>query len=381
VAVAPPAPAPAPAAPIAEPVADPGATIMPEALKGQPGGGGAPPATVPPPKERKPERERPPEREKKPKEEGAPRSIVPVLVGAVVVLAIIGFVLGGSGGGGDTGGTAGTATASADVELLAPSGWSKVAPPAIPGLDLQNPVAIASGGKAGGPGVVAGLAPPDAANFTLLPGAFLAAIKGAPEARPAVQLPRSKIQAYRYANLKPEGFAGTVTVFAAQTADGVVEVACFAPAAPSSADCDSVAGSLKILKGSALPVGPDKAFGDQISGILAKADKSASSGRKSLSSAKTNKAQAAAATSVSKAFGTAQSDVGGLKPHPADQGLVTLLGKALADTKAAYAALASAAAKGNKSGYAKARTGVANAEKELDGAMAAFKAAGYDTGT
>jgi hypothetical protein len=290
-------------------------------------------------------------------------------------------VLGGSGGGGKgTSSTGGTATASAAVELLAPSGWSKVSAPAIPGLTLQDPVAIASGGKAGGPGVVAGVAPADAANFTLLPNAFLSAIGGPPKARPAVMLPRSKVQVYRYDNLKPQGFNGTVVVFAAQTADAVIAVACFAPTAPSATDCDSVAGSLKVLKGSALPVGPDKAFGTKVNGILSTLDKAASAGTKSLSSANTPKAQAAAATSVSKAYGTAESALGALRPRPSDRGLLTLLGKGVAEAKAGYGALAAAAAKGDKSGYGKAQAAVATADKDLVGATAAFKAAGYATG-
>jgi hypothetical protein len=347
---------------------------MPDALRDKP------PADKP--KAKQPPAKKPPGKkpvkpaERKP-QEGGGRSAVPIAVGVAIVLAIAGYLVGGSGGGGSTGSsTAGTAAASGEVELLAPKGWSKVDAPDVPGLSLSDPVAIASGGKAGGPTVIAGKAPEDAANFTLLPNALLAAVGGPPEARPAVLLPRGKVQAYRYVDLQPEG-ADKLTVFAAQTSGGVVNVACLGGV--SAGECDAVAGSLKVTGASALPVGPDKAFAESIGKVLGDFSKGTGGGRKDLAGAKTNKAQASAAAKVAKAYGAARKDLGSIEANPADAGLVRVLGTSLANGEKAWSSLAAAARRSSKSAYIKAQGQVQKAEKGVTGALAALEAAGYTT--
>jgi hypothetical protein len=358
------------------PPADPGATIMPDALRDKPAAKAPPTAKEPakkPPAKKPPVEKKPAERKPEPAEG---RSVVPFAVGAAILLAIAGFVVGGSGGGSGGSSSGGTAAASGAVELLAPSGWSKVDAPEIPGLQLEDPVAIASGGKAGGPGVVAGKAPADAANFTLLPNTLLAAVGGPPEARPAVLLPRGKVQAYRYADLQPEG-GDKLTVFAAQTSNGVINVACFGGVAAD--ECDSVAGSLKVLGGEPLAVGPDAAFAKELDGLLGKLGKGTGEGRKDLAAAKTNKAQASAAKKVGKAYADAKKALGSIEPNPADAGLVKVLDGALGDAAKAWNQLGSAASKSSKSAYIKAQGAAQKSEKGVSGALAALEAAGYTT--
>jgi hypothetical protein len=349
---------------------------MPDALKGTP----APTKEKPKAKERAakkpPAPAKPADREREREKDGGGRSVVPIAVGAAIVLAIAGFLLGGSGGGSGSSSSSGTAAASDHFELLAPKGWSKVEAPAIPGLQLENAVAIASGGKAGGPGVVAGKAPADAANFTLLPTALLGAIGGPPEARPAVLLPRGKVQAYRYEDLQPKG-GDKLTVFAAQTDAGVINVACFGGV--SAGECDSVAGSLKVLNGSPLPVGPDKAFAETLNGMLSDLTKDTGAGRKALAAAKTNKAQASAAGKVAAAYTAAQKKLASAKANPADASLVKVFDGALGDAAKAWKALGAAAGKSSKAGYIKAQGAVQKAEKGVTGALAALEAAGYST--
>ena len=340
---------------------------MPEALRDQPKPADkAPPkpADKAPPKPA--ERPRAKERERE-REPAGGRSIVPFAIGAAVVLAILGFLVGGSGGGGGET-TAGAAVKSAALELQPVEGWAKVDPPAIPGMELSEAVAVGAGGQ----GVVAGLAPEDAHNFTLLPNQFLAEIGGPPEARPAVLLPGSDVQAYRYENVGDD-----LTVFAAQTDAGVVNVACFGGA--GAGDCDAVAGSLKVLDGAPIPVGPDKAFAESMGALLGKLGKTTGAGRKDLAAAKTHTSQASAAAKVAAGYAAAKKELGQIDANPADQALVGVFDTALANGEKAWKALAAAARKSSKSGYVKAQRQAQQAEKGMAGALTALEAAGYTT--
>ena len=71
------------------------------------------------------------------------------------------------------------------------------------------------------------------------------------------------MQAYRYDNLKPNGFDRTVTVYAAPTSAGVATLACLAPAADAEsfgATCDEIANTLELSSGEPMPVGPSKDY-------------------------------------------------------------------------------------------------------------------------
>ncbi|HVL97399.1 MAG TPA: hypothetical protein VM266_16200, partial [Solirubrobacteraceae bacterium] len=297
-------------------------------------------------------------------------------VAAAIALAIVGFIVGGAGGD-ETTAAAGTPFRSGDVELLAPDGWRPVDAPAIPGLELEAPVAIASGGDAGGPGVVAGFAPDTAHNHLLLPDAFVTAIGGPPASRPAVLLPRARLEAYRYADGEIEGFPDRATVFTAQTTVGVVVAACFGPAAATPATCDAVAGTLRVSRGEGLPLGPDPELATRLGGILAKLDKAAGGARARLAGARTNRTQAAAAAQAARAHAAAATAVGAIEPRPADAALVASLGQALRGARGAYDNLAAAARRSDRRAYARARAAVGAAAKQLRGALAAFEAAGY----
>ena len=71
------------------------------------------------------------------------------------------------------------------------------------------------------------------------------------------------MQAYRYDDLKPNGFDRAVTVYAAPTSAGVATLACLAPAADAEsfgATCDQIANTLELSSGDPFPVGPSKDY-------------------------------------------------------------------------------------------------------------------------
>ena len=216
----------------------------------------------------------------------------------------------------------------------------------------------------------------DVTNSTLLPTGFLQALgldAGEVPPRESVRLIDNKLQAYRYANLRPRGVDQPVTLFTVPTSAGVATVACLDP----SADCESIANTLKLNAGTAFPVGPSKDYAGQLGKVLSGLDKKAAAGRKALKSAGTPKQQAAAAKGLSSAYKDASSKVSKLKTSPADASVNRALAAALKKTGAAYGRLASAAGSSNKAAYAKASKAVQQAEKDVTTQLNNLEQAGY----
>jgi hypothetical protein len=338
------------------------------------------PSSVTPPKpvEDKPapvEPERKPEPvAEEPKERKSGKGALIGIGIAVVLAAIIGTVIGGSGGSDKpAGGGKPTATTSnADLSAKFPSDWKKASAATIPGITFSSPISMASGGES----VVAGQVKQGAANSTLLPAAFLQALgldAGELPPRQAVRLADNKIEAYRYANLRPKGIEKPVTLYTAPTSAGVATVACVDP----SADCESIANTLKLNGGTAFPIGPSKEYAGTLSKALGGLDKKVQSGRKALRSAKTPKAQAAAAKRLSSAYKSASATLSKADVSPADAAANQELASALKRTGDAYGKLASAASSGNKGAYSKASRKVQTSEAAVARALQTIQAAGY----
>jgi hypothetical protein len=373
-AAAPPPPAPAPPAPAPVfPEDDLAATVMPASV------------TPPPPVEEKPkpvEREPEPAKPAKPPKErkGGKGALIGFGIAAVVA-AVLGFVIGGGSGGGgseDEGGGAPTVAASnADLEAKVPSGWKKIADaPKIPGMQFASPIVQAPGGAAGGEAVVVGQVKQGANNSTLLPNGFLTALgldAGEVPPRQSVRLADNKLEAYRYQNLRPNGLDQAVTLFTVPTSEGIATVACVDP----SADCESIANTLKLNAGTAFPVGPSKEYAASVGKALGALDKKVAAGRKAIQGAGSPKAQAAAAKDLSAAYKTASAAISKLEVSPADSAVNQALASSLKKTGNAYAKLASTASSGKKPAYDKARKAVQQAEEDVAGDLRDLEAAGY----
>ena len=165
--------------------------------------------------------------------------------------------------------------------------------------------------------MVVGQVKEGANNPTLLPGGFLEALgldAGEVPPREAVRLVDNKLEAYRYQNLRPRGLDQPVTLFTVPTSAGVATVACVDP----SADCESIANTLKLNAGEAFPVGPSKAYAAGVGKTLGTLDKKVAAGNKELAAADTPKPQAAAAKDLSAAYKSASASVSKLEVSPAD---------------------------------------------------------------
>jgi hypothetical protein len=338
---------------------------MPQALKP------LPPLDEEEPRERKPERVREPGA-------GPGKGVLIGFGVAVLIAAVLGFMI-SSGGGSSEGDTPSKPASSSALEALVPEGWTELgSPPEIPGMTLDDPIAAAPQGSSDGASVVFGEVKEAANNSTLLPTEFLGALglgRGEAPKRQPVQLSRAKLQAYRYPNLRPKGLDSPVTVFAVPTSEGVATLACIAP----GPDCEAIANTLKLSSGAALPVGPSKDYAGDLGKQLGTLNEQVSSGRSGLS-AKTPKAQGAAARKLAAAYGDAAKGLQGLKLSPADKTNNAQLVGALEQTGAAYSKLGSAAAKGDKGAYGRAGKDVAAGEKAIGQAFDGLKAAGYSVG-
>jgi hypothetical protein len=297
-----------------------------------------------------------------------------VAVGAALLAAVLGFLIGGSGGSkSSSGGTPTVVAASPDVKAKVPSGWSKLASvPAVPGLGVSDGVAFAPGGKDGGDAIALGAVRGSANNSTLLPAGLIKAAGTLP-AKQAVAL-GDGLQAYRYRNLRLSGFARPVTVYAVPTTAGVATLACLGAAA----NCDASANTMALVSAKSFPVGPSADYGKAVSGALAALGKAQKSRQAKLASAKTPDAQASAAQSLSAATSKAAGTIGKLDVSPADALANTQLVAALKHTAKAYGSAAKAAKQHDKAAFAKARKAVAAGQKDIAKALSGLKAAGYD---
>jgi serine/threonine protein kinase len=369
----PPAPAPPPPAPIQDDLA---ATVMPSSIT-PPRPMADQPTAPTAPIERKPERFEPTPADE-PRERKSGRGALIGFGIAVVIAAVLGVIVGGSGGSSKSSGSGGTPTATvsnADLAAKFPSTWKKASSaPQIPGMSFASPIAESPGGTQSI--VIGQVKDASAANSTLLPAAFLQALglnAGEVPPRQAVRLGDSKIEAYRYEDLRPRGIQKPVTLFTVPTSQGVATVACVDP----TADCETIANTLKLNAGTAFPVGPSKAYAAQLGKALGGLNTKVKAGRRALASAKAPKAQAAAARQLSSAFKSTSAGLSKAKVSPADAAANGQLTATLKQTGDAYGKLAAAASSGNKSAYAAASRKVQTSEAAVTRALRGLQAAGY----
>ena len=199
-------------------------------------------------------------------------------------------------------------------------------------------------------------------------------------ARSAVRLPAQNLQAWRYRNLRPVGAPRQVTVYTVPTSGGVATVACAAPPARATAlgaQCDAIAGTLLLRRGTAYPVGPSDAYATSLNGTIGNLQQATRSGQQSLQSSTTLAGQAAAAQSLASAYDSAAAQLSALNLSPADRTTNTQLLQALRGAARAYRTAARAATASDADAYRAASAAVPSATAKVNAALAAVAAAGY----
>jgi hypothetical protein len=293
----------------------------------------------------------------------------------LVVAVVAGLVMGrASGGSEEATPAAENVNAAGALELSYPDGWQRAQdPPAIPGLELKDPIAISERGDARS-ALAAGTT--NATGPSLLPAAFLRRLDEAPARDDAVRL--GDLDAYRYGDLRVDGFDGRLTVYVAPTAAGVATVACAATARSAESflpACEDVAGGLELTRGEAFALGADKDYLARLDETFGRLNRDRKRQVRALRAAKTQPAQAKAASSISKSYGRAQRSLRGGSVSPAVRGAAASVRAALARAGTAYARLSAAASRRNSQGYAAARKDVQAAEAALKRALRGVRVA------
>jgi hypothetical protein len=302
-----------------------------------------------------------------------------IAAAAVAALAVIGFFL-GRGSAPENRRTVTDATeraaTSGDISVSAPIAWRKEStPPTIPGLKLGSALALVPTGSAASGGFVAGTVPRSWPTF--LPSSFRRAIgQAAVQRKTVVRL--GELSAFRYSGLKPRGFDGTLTVYAVPQARSETVVACYGTgeAAPPR-QCDQIAASLQWGTAKDYPLAPSPQYAQAVRRAIQRLDTARSRGLRSLRDASTQKQQAAAATGIAKAYATLATRLKAAEPTAYARPTHLRIVAAARRVQPAYAALASAASKGDTAGYEAARALIRSREAQLRAAVAELKLLGF----
>jgi serine/threonine protein kinase len=311
---------------------------------------------------------------------------------ALATLAILAAAFGGSRGSGPGGSSpqqaieSPTATlAGPAMSLRVPARWRPVRKPPELGLPFTRPVAAASGRGQPGPllvqfGMVRGSR---AANSTLLPASLLASTGRSPDSAPprsALRLPAQGLQAWRYDRLRPVGTNSELTVYTVPTSAGVATIVCALPprlARALRAQCDAIAGTLRLRQATPYPVGASSTYASAINGTVGDLKETTQAEQAGLESAQTLAGQAAAAQALARSYAEAAEALAALDLSPADAGSNAGLVAALRGAAAAYRRAARAAGSGNPDAYRAASAAIPLATARVNSALAGIQAAGY----
>jgi serine/threonine-protein kinase len=292
----------------------------------------------------------------------------------LVAIAVAGFFVGRSGGGSDeqTTSAASNTRAVGDLEVNYPDGWRRVAsPPEIPGLPLgarQEQISLSQADRPQRDALTAGFT--GAAGPALLPSAFLHRLGEAPPRDDAVKL--GDLEAYRYRNLRPDGFEGRLTVYVAPTTRGVLTVTCTASAGDAGTflpACEQVAGGVNLVGGDPFPLGADEDYLDKLDDAISRLNTARRQDVAKLRAAKQRAGQARAASAVAADYRRAARSLRSLSVSPAVLDASGAVNRALAGTAGAYTRLAAAARKGRGTAYSDARRDIAAGDAALERAL------------
>jgi serine/threonine protein kinase len=319
-------------------------------------------------------------------------TLLKIALVAFVTLAVLAAAFGGHGGSG-TGGrgpqhaiAAPTATLTGPaMSLRVPVGWRPLRTPAELGVPFTRPVAAASRRDPAEPmivqfGMVRGR---QAANSTLLPESLLASTGRASDSAPprtALRLPAQGLQAWRYDGLRPVGTNRELTVYTVPTSAGVATVVCAVPpqlARALRAQCDAIAGTLRLRRATPYPVGASSTYASALNGTIGHLKATTQAQQTGLESAQTLAGQGAAAQALAGSYAEAAKALAVLELSPADAGANTQLVAALRGAAAAYRRAARAARGGNPDAYRAASAAIPLATARVNSALAGIRAGGY----
>jgi serine/threonine protein kinase len=297
-------------------------------------------------------------------------------VGALVVvgLAVAGFI-GGSRSAPEKQKTVVDQTQhdvkSGALTVSAPVSWKKATAPAIPGLKLGNDLNVAPSGSGG---LTAGTARRAWPSF--LPAPFRKAIGSAAVKRREI-VTIGGLSAYRYNNVKPKGYKGSVTVYAIPQSKSEWIAACWGATAAPPSQCEDVAASLRAAGGKNYVLAPSASYAARVRGAVSSLDTARKRGLNALGKATSQKAQATAAKQVAAAYTTFVRKLRSAGPTPYARPAHDRIVSAANLTQRGYTALGNAATAGSSGRYNEARKLIRTREATLRAALNQLSQLGY----
>lgn len=293
---------------------------------------------------------------------------------AIVGLAVAGFV-GGSHTASDTQKTV-VDPSQRDVKagslaVAAPVSWKKASAPSLPGLTLRRDLSVAPSAAGG---LTAGTVKRSYPTF--LPASFRKAIGSrAVQRRQLVKI--GGLSAYRYSNVTPRGYDGSMTVYAIPQSKSEWLAACWGASGAPPKQCEDVAASLSVAGAKDYELTPSPSYAANVRGAVSTLNSARKRDLAALSKASTQKAQGTAANQVAAGYSTLARRLAAAGPTPYAAPANAKIVAAARSTQRAYAVLATAAAAGNRGRYDAARTLVRKREAQLRAALSQLARLGY----
>ena len=285
-----------------------------------------------------------------------PRVPVGAIAAGAVAVAIVALVLGMSSAGG-----ASPASASGNGFVLkAPAGWKAANAALVPVLG-DDAVALTPPGAAAGEGVAAGV---------------LSSAQTAALTRRAGDPKRVKLGAGEAAMFADA--ASGATLYVLPTSAGTLVVSCSSAQVVRDA-CPSVAGSVDLTRGRALPPGPTDEGAQALGGALRRLGAAIHNPTDDLGRAKRPAAQAVAAGDLARAYRAGSREVRRASLGTLATGARNQLAGALRAVGDGWASYSRAARASSSAGVAAARSVITRGRARIVRARAALAAAGYPT--
>ena len=134
---------------------------------------------------------------------------------------------------------------------------------------------------------------------------------------------------------------------------------------------------MQITEGKAFPVGPSKAYSEDVERTLGRLEKQEKSAAAALNKAGKRTSQVAATSKLASAYSGAASSLGKLDHSPADTLLNAQLVAALKTAGGAYKKAAGEGSRKDRAGYKREGSKALAARGDMTDALAGLKAAGY----
>ncbi len=310
-----------------------------------------------------------------------PRAAHPLLIPAVLVAAIAGYLLGSAhhsptrAAAQQPGRT--QVLSNAGLLLEYPLGWTRSAAAlSLPGLNLTDGVSLLPPGGSDGEGLLTGRL--RAGEAAPLPAAFLATLARLPHTE-VVSL--TSIPAYRYTDVSPRGYSGVLTIYVVAGAGegGPRLLACLAAFAASQTQqsCEGIVEAVAPLGGAPASIAPEGGYASRLSGLLGTLQQERASLRARMAASTSTAAVGALAGTLAVRFASAGSALAKVEAPQAALDAQQALIAAMRQAGQAYSTLAADAQSGSVGSYDEARNQVQKAESLLDTSLQSFSLLGY----